>query len=137
MAHASFALCSKCRFRAWAWHARHLRYALNADLEHGRGTRGIRTYALNSDLEHGRAAAITIVANSTTYDHSSLGLLASSTNRVTQQSGMQRPTNQSRERNWLRAGNRLRTPLWETLWLTGLSVSKLTFSLRAASTAGL
>ena len=78
MARASFALCSKCRFRAWAWHARRSRYALNAGLEHGRGTRGVRAYALNSDLEHGRglpvvysretAAAITIVANSTTYD---------------------------------------------------------------------
>ena len=48
------ALCSKCRFRAWAWHARRSCYALNADLEHGRGTRGFRAYALNSDLEHGR-----------------------------------------------------------------------------------
>ena len=45
---------SICRFRAWAWHARRSRYALNADLEHGRGTRGVRAYALNTDLEHGR-----------------------------------------------------------------------------------
>ena len=29
-------------------------YALNADLEHGRGTRVVRAYALNADLEHGR-----------------------------------------------------------------------------------
>ena len=83
------------------------------------------------------AAVITIVANSTTYDAQFAQLTCSSTNRVKQQSGMQRPLNQSQERNWLRAGNRLRTPLWETLWLTGLTVSKLTFSLRSASTADL
>ena len=35
-------LCSKCRFRAWAWHARRSRYALHTDLEHGCGTHGIR-----------------------------------------------------------------------------------------------
>ena len=130
MARAAFALCSKCRFRAWAWHARRSRLCSKYRF---------RAWAWLRPVVYSRetAAATTIVPNSTTYD-AKVTRLTCFVVKQGKATIRQRPTNQSRVRaNWLRAGNRLRTPLWETLWLTGLTVSKLTFSLRAASTADL
>ena len=82
------------------------------------------------------AAAITIVANSTAYD-AQVVRLTCFIDRQGKATIRHAAAYEPEPRKELLLGTGLGFPLWETLWLMGLTVSKLTFSLRAASTADL